>query len=77
MSTKTTRYKMKHSGAGCGSACYGMNQPKEASRPSFATHGTAPHKSVPTKSGAGSADTKPYNRVGRGRMYDGSGNGGV
>ena len=38
---KSSRYKMKHSGAGKGSAQFGSNVERSASRPPFATHGSA------------------------------------
>ena len=46
---KVKMYSKAHSGAGGGSHAYGCNRSRGDTRPPFAAHGSAPHKSVDTK----------------------------
>ena len=60
MKVKSRSYTKAHSGAGSGSKSFGANMSKSATRPPFATHGSAPNKSVKTSNNIGTATGKVY-----------------
>ena len=60
----TKRYVKAHSGAGSGSEAFGNNPGSAKSRPAFASHGSAPDKSVATPV-VGTAGGRAYGKLGK------------